>query len=67
MEEKKVYVIDDDPDVSNSTRELVQSVGLQCAVFTNALDILEYYQLDFQSCIVSDVRLPKMNGFAMLE
>lgn len=58
----KVYLIDDDPVISYVLVDLVESIGLPYAVFTNSLTFLEQAQQTMSGCIVTDVRMPGMSG-----
>ncbi|HXE39838.1 MAG TPA: response regulator [Azonexus sp.] len=58
----KVYLIDDDPVISYVLVDLVESIGLPYAVFTNSLTFLEQAQPTMSGCIVTDVRMPGMSG-----
>lgn len=58
----KVYLIDDDPVISYVLVDLVESIGLPYAVFTNSLTFLEQVQPTMSGCIVTDVRMPGMSG-----
>lgn len=58
----KVYLIDDDPVISYVLVDLVESVGLPYAVFSNSLAFLEQAVPAMSGCIVTDVRMPGMSG-----
>lgn len=58
----KVYLIDDDPVISYVLVDLVESVGLPYAVFSNSLAFLEQAVPALSGCIVTDVRMPGMSG-----
>ena len=58
----KVYLIDDDAVVSFVLVDLVESVGLPHAVFADAASFLQQDLSSLAGCIVTDVRMPGMNG-----
>ncbi|MFZ2269265.1 MAG: response regulator [Azonexus sp.] len=58
----KVYLIDDDPVISFVLTDLIQSVNLPYAVFTNSISFLEQAQPTMTGCIVTDIRMPGMSG-----
>jgi RNA polymerase sigma factor (sigma-70 family) len=63
IEEKPtVVIVDDDLDVREGVKALVESVGLQCQVYSSPKDFLKRSPADDPSCIILDVRLPEMNG-----
>ncbi len=57
-----VYVVDDEPSIRNSTKELVESVGLRVQTFATAQDFLGSERPDVPGCLVLDVRLPGLSG-----
>lgn len=64
-----VYVVDDDPQVRESLKLLMRSVGFRTEVFGSAEDFLESYQDDAgpPRCLVLDVRMPGMSGLGLQE
>jgi FixJ family two-component response regulator len=64
-----VYVVDDDADVRDSLRLLLDSVGIEAAAFASADDFLtrEDTGRDGPCCLLLDVRMPGMGGIALLE
>ena len=57
-----VYVVDDDVDVREGLRSLLQSVSLGCEVFASAREFLNRRPSNAVSCLVLDVRLPGPSG-----
>jgi FixJ family two-component response regulator len=57
-----VVVIDDDPDIREALRSLLQSVGLQGRVFASVPEFLKSGRPDGPTCLVLDVRLPGRSG-----
>ncbi len=57
-----VYVVDDDPDIRESLRELLGSVELPVRSFSSAPAFLEAYDPAAAGCVVVDVRMPGMSG-----
>jgi two-component system, LuxR family, response regulator FixJ len=63
----KVYVIDDDEAVRDSLNFLLESAGFNVTLFESALKFLEALPgLDF-GCVVSDVRMPGLDGIELLK
>lgn len=65
-EQPTVYVIDDDADVRNGVKQLVESTGLRCEVFTSPKEFLQRGPTNGPSCLVLDVRLRGMSGLDWL-
>src|SRR2546427_11641109 len=57
-----VYVVDDEPSIRNSTKELAESVGLRVQTFATAQDFLGSERPYVPGCLVLDVRLPGLSG-----
>lgn len=60
--EQTVFVIDDDADVRDSLKWLLESVGLRVQTFENALAFFESFDKSQSGCIVMDVRMPGLSG-----
>ena len=57
-----VFVIDDDSDVREGLRALLESVSLDCETFSSTSDFLQHKRPEAVSCLVLDVRLPGLSG-----
>src|SRR6202167_5439822 len=57
-----VFVVDDEPAICLSLKRLVKSVGLEAQTFTSAQEFLRAKRPDGPSCLVLDIRLPKISG-----
>jgi FixJ family two-component response regulator len=66
-EQPTVFVIDDDADVRNGVKQLVESAGLRCEVFTSPNEFLQRYPTNGPSCLILDVRLREMSGLDLLD
>ena len=63
----KVYVIDDDEAMRDSLNFLLNSAGLEVTLFETAQHFLDALPgLDF-GCVVSDVRMPGVDGIELLK
>jgi two-component system, LuxR family, response regulator FixJ len=63
----KVYVIDDDAAMRDSLDFLLGSAGFDVTVFESALSFLDSLStIDF-GCIVSDMRMPGVDGIELLK
>jgi FixJ family two-component response regulator len=57
-----VLVIDDDPDVREAIRALLESVNLRSTGFMCAPEFFRYKLPDEVCCLIVDVRLPGLSG-----
>ena len=61
-EEPTVFVVDDDASVREALSNLFRSVGLRVAVFGSAHEFLQSKLPDVPSCLILDIRLPRLSG-----
>lgn len=65
--ERKVYVIDDDAAMRDSLNFLLEAAGFDVTMFDTATRFLNLLpRLDF-GCVVSDVRMPGIDGIELLK
>jgi RNA polymerase sigma factor (sigma-70 family) len=57
-----VFIVDDDPDIRESLRSLVRSVGLEVNAFGSVSEFLKAERPDGPTCLILDVRLPGRSG-----
>jgi FixJ family two-component response regulator len=57
-----VFVVDDDVDVREGLKALLQSVSLCCEVFGTTREFLQRKPSDAVRCLILDVRLPGPSG-----
>jgi FixJ family two-component response regulator len=57
-----IHIVDDDQDVRDSIRLLMESVGLPVATYGSAEEYLERTSTDQYGCLVLDVRMRGMSG-----
>jgi two-component system response regulator FixJ len=61
----RVYVVDDDEAVRDSLAILLESAGLTVEAFASAPPVLERCEVLVPDCIVTDVRMPGMDGMQL--
>ena len=61
-----VFVIDDDPAMRNSLDFLLGSAGFKVTLFDTAADFLDAHAGLRFGCLISDVRMPDINGMDLL-
>lgn len=57
-----VFVVDDNNDVREGLKALLNSVDMRCVVFRSTREFLQYKLADEPSCLILDVRLPGTSG-----
>jgi FixJ family two-component response regulator len=60
-----VAIVDDDPRIRESLESLIESADLKARVFSLAEDFLRGDLLAETSCLITDVRMPKMDGLEL--
>jgi len=58
-----VFVVDDDPLTRGALASLFRSIGLQVKAFASGSELLEYPLPAVPSCLVLDIRMPRISGF----
>jgi len=66
-QEPTVFVVDDDPEVQDALRWLIESVALPVEIFGSAEGFMNAVGPDRPGCLVLDVRMPGMGGLRLLE
>jgi FixJ family two-component response regulator len=67
MQDPTVYIVDDDPDMLDSLRWLMKTVGLRVQTFPSAADFLREFAPGGPGCLVFDVRMPETSGLDLFE
>ncbi len=62
-----ILVVDDDADVRDSVRALLESAGYQVEEFASARDVLALPDLVARACLIADIRMPDMDGLSLQE
>ena len=62
---KCVYVIDDDPQVLDSTAFLLSALGYECITFNAADEFLERAVELPSGCVLTDLRMPRTDGLEL--
>ncbi len=63
----RVIVIDDDEAVLDSLQVMLEAAGFAVETFERANALLESYHGAVDSCIVTDVRMPELDGLGLLQ
>ena len=66
-EMNEVWVIDDDRSIRWVLEKALTKAGMQVTTFSNANGVMEALERGEPEAIISDVRMPGMDGFALLQ
>lgn len=67
MEDNLVWVIDDDRSIRWVLEKTLKKVDIQVQCFENAEGIMHAIQKQQPATIITDIRMPGMDGFALME
>ncbi len=62
-----VAVVDDDDDVGDVLRGLLEAMGYQVETYRSGRDFLADAQVERLACVVVDQNMPRMTGLQMIE
>ena len=66
-DQASVFVVDDDREVRDALRLLLESVGLRVECFESSQAYLKQFNPEKPGCLVLDVRMPGMSGLDLQE
>lgn len=67
---KNIMVLDDESDLATIVKEILQRNGFKNVfAFTNPLLAMEHFKINHKdySLVISDIRMPSMNGFEFVQ
>jgi DNA-binding response OmpR family regulator len=62
-DQKKILIVDDEPDVTFTIKVILASNGYQVDAFEDAEEALNYFRNETYSLAFLDIKMPKMDGF----
>ena len=62
-----VWVVDDDRSIRWVLQKALEAVSINVRIFESAVDVLEQLKEDVPDVLVSDIRMPEMNGLELLD
>jgi FixJ family two-component response regulator len=60
-----IAIVDDDESIRDATKDLLESAGFSAAVFARAESLLKSRRLSRVSCLIADMRMPRMTGLEL--
>ena len=67
MADSPILIVDDDPDVRDSLRALLESSGFTVREHDSAKAVLSDPALGNALCLIADIRMPEMDGLQLQE
>ena len=65
--EKKVLLVDDEPDITDSLKIGLEDNGFAVETYTDSVLALSNFKADAYDIVLLDVKMPKLNGFELCE
>ena len=61
----RILVVDDDPDITAIIKNALEASGLTVDIFNKPEEALSKFKKDYYVMIITDIRMPGMNGFEL--
>lgn len=65
MTDKKILVVDDDPDILDVVTMILESQGYKVTTANDGIECLDKLSLEKPDLMILDLLMPKMDGFAV--
>jgi two-component system C4-dicarboxylate transport response regulator DctD len=62
-----VFLVDDDKDLRRATSQTLELAGYEVSAFARAAEALDALPADFPGVVVSDIRMPEIDGLELFE
>ncbi|NUS70706.1 MAG: sigma-54-dependent Fis family transcriptional regulator [Ensifer adhaerens] len=67
MIESRILLVDDEEDVRHSSAQALELAGFRVDTFSAAEHALEFISYSFPGVVISDIRMPGMDGMTLLQ
>jgi DNA-binding NtrC family response regulator len=64
---RTVLIVDDEPDITLALKMGLESKGFQVSTFNDPKEALSNFVPNFYSILLSDIKMPYMNGFELYQ
>ena len=66
---KSILLVDDESDIVNLFKDLLENGNYEVIGFTNPVKALKHYKTNWNryGLVISDIRMPEMTGFDLLK
>ena len=65
--EKRIMVVDDDPDILISIRRIFENEGFEVLTVDSGMDCIKELERGFKGVILMDIMMPFMDGWDTIE
>ena len=67
MSNKRILIIDDDPDINNLFKLFLEHDGYKVNAYTDPLDALYAFRKNIFDLVLLDLKMPKMSGMLLYQ
>jgi DNA-binding response OmpR family regulator len=67
QEQKKILVVDDEPDLTMLSGLALEYYGFKVDSFTDPQEALSDYKPGYYDLVILDIKMPKMDGFQLYD
>jgi CheY-like chemotaxis protein len=67
IRKKRILLVDDDPDICMTFQMILQDAGYECIPYTDSVKALQEFRPYYYDLILLDIKMPKLDGFALYE
>ncbi|MFL6461406.1 MAG: response regulator [Nitrososphaeraceae archaeon] len=64
---KRILLVDDEPDLCMVYQIVLQDAGYECIPYTDSVKALQEFRPNYYDLILLDIKMPKLDGFALYE
>jgi CheY-like chemotaxis protein len=64
---KRILLVDDEPDHCMVYQIVLEDTGYECTSYTDSVRALQEFKADYYDLVILDIRMPKLDGFALCE
>ena len=67
MQEMKVLLVDNEPDVTYAIRTVLEDNGFEVDPFNDPVLVCDTYKSNYYDLVILDIKMPKMDGFQLYD
>ena len=64
---KRILLVDDEPDHCLVYQVILEDTGHECKSYADSIKALEEFRPDYYDLVILDIKMPKLDGFALCE
>ena len=64
---KRILLVDDEPDHCMVYQMVLEDAGYECKSYTDPVKALQEFRPDYYNLVILDIKMPKLDGFALCE